>query len=371
MNHIFHYYVTYFLAKKNGFNDEDCETLAYSAQYVDHAIVPYRVRLANGDVYDSGTTHHFGFWDKSQEHEIWMPFHFFPSGLPESQIPEANLRKDRHWSSDIVVPHSSAARKVLIAALKSRNLYRVGVALHMWADTWAHQNFSGRRDDLNKVPGALPLPPIGHAQAESVPDKFSVEWTDSRLLSPRVSNRERFIEAALSIHKYLATFQGRSFENGPAVISELGAILGPAYAGASIGLHRGIQKSIREQVGRIKNAFSDTRDRNDTFETIRSGLLDEEIELNFRIALGIEGYDRHSWRRDAFRQSTFDEPEETNDKALWLRSEVFSRTAQAGIEVVAKPDFASSDYFNWCEAAKEHRSVAHRVIRSLVAGDTA
>ena len=40
-------------------------------------------------------------------------------------------------------------KKLLIEGLKTRNLYRVGIAIHTYTDSWAHQNFSGLDEEWN------------------------------------------------------------------------------------------------------------------------------------------------------------------------------------------------------------------------------
>ena len=85
-------------------------------------------------------------------------------------------------------------------------LYRIGIATHAYADTWAHQNFVGWYDFFNDI--SLDVKPdIGHANAEHHPDWPAHRWEDSRLINDQVDNADRFFAAAkemygktLSIH---------------------------------------------------------------------------------------------------------------------------------------------------------------------------
>ena len=80
MNELFHYYAVRFLSLRSGFSPQDSRILAYSSQLLDRAIVPVTVIMDGGKEFIIPPTHHFGFWDKKQEAEIWtLPF---TSSLP-------------------------------------------------------------------------------------------------------------------------------------------------------------------------------------------------------------------------------------------------------------------------------------------------
>jgi len=70
---------------------------------------------------------------------------------------------------------SANARAVLKKALDSDNPCRLGIALHSYADTWSHQNFSGLQEPWNSVYPWYNIfksiaPNIGHAEAGHLPD---------------------------------------------------------------------------------------------------------------------------------------------------------------------------------------------------------
>ena len=48
-------------------------------------------------------------------------------------------------------PASPNATVVLKKALASGNPYLLGIALHTYADTWSHQNFTGMQEGWNSV----------------------------------------------------------------------------------------------------------------------------------------------------------------------------------------------------------------------------
>jgi hypothetical protein len=177
MNLEFHYYITGWLARRAGFSADDAETIAYSCQYVDNAILGYLVHAPRGD-YKTIITQNYEFWDEEISGQIFMPFHFIPAAAfgPSPQ------RKDLGTNPYDVRPNSPLAKAILIDALNSRDLFRVGIALHAYADTWAHQNFSSKREPWNELDDSAIIPPMGHAQALQDPDELSQTWEDSRLL---------------------------------------------------------------------------------------------------------------------------------------------------------------------------------------------
>ena len=71
-------------------------------------------------------------------------------------------RKDgqMHWLN--TTPDSTNARLIMKTALETDNLYRIGIGLHGYADTWAHQNFTGYYNEFNAMTKPL---------SEAVPDK--------------------------------------------------------------------------------------------------------------------------------------------------------------------------------------------------------
>jgi len=327
MNVEFHYYTIYYLAQQAGFTDSDCEILAYSSQYLDNALVSYTVEHEGG-VYRTAITHHFGFWDTSQEWEVWIPFHFYPAGSSS-----ATKRRDGEYNRLDVQPNSDRVKQMLKGALKSRNLYRVGIALHTYADSWAHQNFSGRNEEWNRLDRRSPLPPIGHAQARRDPDGLDQNWIDPRLTPPHdgVDNRARFLEAAGRIYRYLATYNRQSFADEELIISRLNRILGDPNTPRSVRV------------------------------------------ADFVIECGMAEYSRTLWRRQAFRSGDTErgevelgELESAMDKLNWLKDELLHKTRLLRREpVTANPEFFRSHLFMWDQAAQTQRQLNRAALADL------
>lgn len=318
----FHYYAVYYLALQAGFPEADATVLAYSSQYLDNALVSYEVATERGP-YSTIATHHFGFWDRDQEWEIWIPFHFFPAG-PEASRPG---RRDGSPANPLdVQPDSGPVKEMLVRALRTRNLYRVGIALHTYADSWAHQNFTGTREEWNRLDRRSALPPIGHAQAMRDPDQMDAAWVDDRLngADAQVSNRSRFLACAGRIYRYLATYRRRSFADEELVLDRLQEILGPP-----------------------ERSEGERRDE-------------------FVIECGMEPYSRLTWRNEAFSAQNgwagLDrelELESMVDKINWLKEELLHKTRiLTRTPVKGSERFYDSHLYHWDQAARAHRTEA-------------
>ncbi|MBW2095557.1 MAG: hypothetical protein JRI80_11770 [Deltaproteobacteria bacterium] len=215
----FHYYVTYALAKKAGFSHEDSHIIAYASQYVDDNNESQYPREDSPPQFPSAIQTEDGFFRpimtqsmsvKSLVYEIqkfvYVPFHFIPG--------DNNQPIDGHSNKYSTTPDSQNARSLLRAALATGNLYRIGIALHTYADTWSHQNFTGYEEDWNSVfswrnPFRALAPNIGHADVGHLPDEISSTWNDYRFDKPyrKRENRRIAFEACKRIFQELRRAQ--------------------------------------------------------------------------------------------------------------------------------------------------------------------
>lgn len=326
MNLEFHYYALHFLARRAGFSDDEARLLAHSSQYVDDAIYEYEVVGGSGALflpYRTVVTQNYIFWDERTRDEVYLPFHFIPGEAARA----AAARRDGSRDPYLVTPDSPIAKELLVAALRTRDLFRIGIALHSYADSWAHQQFSGRIGEVNAVDPASPLPPAGHLQALRSPDQALETWLDPRLKdgAEKVDNRARFLEAARKIYRYLRTFRRLGFEGGGSVLEELSELW--------------------------------ARDGRD----MRSRIAD------FIIADPMEAYDRRSW---PFEAGISDETAEERrgsgyDKLIWLKTEIAGKAGgERGVRrVECRKDFGSSELYLWNEAARAHRRAAQAIFK--------
>jgi hypothetical protein len=329
MNLEFHYYIVHYLCNRAGFGEEESRTIAYSSQYVDNSLVSRVVKTERGP-YTTLITQNYGWWNDSFPRTVYLPFHFFPG--------DTSHPGSRRWDGRInrcnCTPDSPGVKRLLIAALKTRNLYRVGIALHTYADSWAHQNFSGLHEDWNMLDKNSLIPSIGHAQAVSAPDILTATWTDPRIVEAGgyVNNRERFLQAARKIYKYLAAYNHRSFDDADLVIEMLSDLIGPP----------GREREMSERI------------------------------FDYIIAENILKYDRYEWLNEAvYADGLLDVKSEESvpsgyDKFTWLTDAVLYRSNLMKTRpVTAKNGFFSSRYYLWNEAAREHLATAQRILNEI------
>ncbi|MFH2055958.1 MAG: DUF6765 family protein [bacterium] len=192
----FHYYITYLIASKAGFG-KDAKTIAYASQFVDDNCEIYPINEGEKGNYSNYISQTMDITKPTPKlFRIYPLFHF----IPGDPLGDTACRKDGKMSLMNTTPNSKHANTILAAALKTKDLYRIGIACHGYADTWAHQNFLGYKDGFNSMDGLLQLilPNIGHADAMHDPDKVAHTWDDGRLFGERsaINNNGRFLEAA-------------------------------------------------------------------------------------------------------------------------------------------------------------------------------
>jgi len=241
MQRDFHYYCIAVLAKAAGFNKKGALTIAYASQYVDDATESelIRLKIPGADLkFDPVRTAYAGLdligslsW--SAQKRVFIPFHFIPpspfspreadafSFITEPAVKGQN-GGGKSFAELLLDEAASESRRN-----RSRRLCRIGIALHTYADTWAHQRFSGRHNrvendvenihvydrDKDKYEYLVfeniildALPQIGHAEAGFFPDLAFQKWRyDSRHLPPTVErdNVEQFLKAAEAIYDSL------------------------------------------------------------------------------------------------------------------------------------------------------------------------
>lgn len=227
----FHFYTIYALARGVGFKPDDAHIIAYSSQHTDDAKYEHALDFENGGRFQQVLTAH-KFLDldvltKPTCYRIWIPFHFLPG----------NLGKD-FYERILVRANSVIAQRMiedfLSADLKPYSLHRLGILLHVYADTWSHQNFMGIMHDMNdiksmKVKGTekgflksllnklkeefleYHAPKLGHAQAGTIPDEPYREWKykDYKGYHLEISNNERALDAAQNCYLVLSRFLKR------------------------------------------------------------------------------------------------------------------------------------------------------------------
>lgn len=224
----FHFYAIAVLARAAGFEAEEALIIGYASQYVDNATESELIRLdINGsDIkFDPVRSSYDGLavvssiqW--SAQKRVWIPFHFLP---PEPFQPETSAT-----FSFVTEPNSTFGRMLLDAAAQAKarkhRLCATGIAMHTFADSWAHQQFSGRQNRYENDVETIQvyknrkfetlgmenvlfdiLPQIGHAEAGYFADLTYARWryqAASQKKTVTRNNLTEFMEAAETIYTW-------------------------------------------------------------------------------------------------------------------------------------------------------------------------
>jgi len=204
----FHYSVIKILARKAGFDDIEAQTIAYASQYVDDASLHLPIKISNPpnfilkhDRYEMKmfdpicTAHHNldhirSISRKAQE-KVYVSFHF----IPDKNFNEIKPIRDKHYITkengkfvNTLVKKAINELKIASNLERKQKLIKLGMILHSYADTWAHQGFSGIRSPFNDIKDLklkkdkkrysnLPsIVHIGHLEARDYPDITNIEW---------------------------------------------------------------------------------------------------------------------------------------------------------------------------------------------------
>lgn len=193
----FHYYIIYLLCTGLGMTPENAEKVAYASQHVDDnngltfidKHKPTELPLLptfSIDVLESLATN----GDLSR---LTMLNHFAPGDGPSATKEQ---RTDGKWTWGITTPGCKVATTALDSAIATDNPWLIGCSLHTYADTFAHANFAGYNNSLNKLPGSKPpysFLDLGHGSAGHNPD-WPGYWTDTRMkesTDQRIDERKR------------------------------------------------------------------------------------------------------------------------------------------------------------------------------------
>lgn len=348
MNIDFHYGIVYIVARVGGMTPSDAATVAHACQYVDDATTSGILRFAGGETFERFATAHrlfdYANTENDQNRLVWTPFHFLPAGEGETLQEKAICR-----------PNSLVAREVLRRALQRRGsetaLHRLGVTLHTYVDTWAHQGFAGIETPINRVhkleteecaeegwfaglkratlhliqraeEDVLTVAlPVGHGAALHFPDQPWAVWkyTDGRGAVVQRRNLPDFVEAAdMSCRAIRAFVADRDdFETQP-------------------GLPDDVKTRLTALLDSNRN-LDDNKRLQGICEAVKTGTIPELKEsIPDYVAKGLG-----SWK---YKATGLQSDDDSGDRPGW--SAVFEK----------------SDYRRFHDAVKEHRFVTTQEI---------
>jgi len=248
----FHYSIIKILAVKAGFDPEEAQIIAHASQYVDDATTHKAVRVPNPPDFVLGhprydeksrsfdpicTAHKLlgfitGIFEKAQK-EVYVSFHF----IPDKDFDQIDSVKQKHY---VTRKNGEFVNKLMENAVgevkavpsggnRIPSLIKLGMVSHSYADTWAHQGFSGCHSPFNDITN-LEIneagqweganygyrPDIGHAEADDSPDVTHLEWRydydGTNNVVNAVTQRQNtdiFMDASKHIFEYLCKAAGK------------------------------------------------------------------------------------------------------------------------------------------------------------------
>lgn len=231
----FHHAVTYLSARLAGYTAAEAEVIAHAAQYVDDSVTENVIDFNSGARFNRIASAHRMLDLQNMSYadglKVWQPFHFLAGNgnLARGSDPAGSFIQKL-----ICRPDSQIAREMVYAAFadveKSYALHRIGIAMHVYADTWAHQGFAGTHHTINDISNVeapalgtveriqadlleKAAPPVGHGQAGVLPDMPFLQWGYTNGLGERVErdNTALFCDAADSLCQMMQRFRAKDY----------------------------------------------------------------------------------------------------------------------------------------------------------------
>jgi len=233
-----HHTLTYIAARFAGYKHSPASIIAYSAQYVDDATNSGVIHFDNKAIYSRISSAHkmldYRNSDELSNHRVWIPFHFLPGngGQPAGKNPGKKFIRKL-----VCKPDSHVARDMLRACVndckKPYALHRLGITMHVYADTWAHQGFAGVNHKINRVSHLnsnnksldrsyfnkivnfflSETFPLGHGAALSHPDRPSLIWEYENGLGEKIKrdNPSIFYDAVDKMCRSMQCFRFKDY----------------------------------------------------------------------------------------------------------------------------------------------------------------
>ena len=143
-----HYYGSYALARAAGLCSEAAGTVASAAQFVDDNTAQGHVEFRDGARIDKEATAHHPFaganLDEHDQRRVWVPFHFIPGNEGGSYTERLKCRMDSAIVQEMRDHHLGLSDRAFALEL-------LGIAAHVYGDTFSHYGFSGVSSRGNKV----------------------------------------------------------------------------------------------------------------------------------------------------------------------------------------------------------------------------
>jgi len=234
MQRDFHYNAIKTLAQLAGIDAEEAEIIAYASEYVDDAIYHSEInleftselnfeRIADKTFNPICTAHRGIQRVKAINHDVqlkvYVAFHFIPD-IKNDEV--YYITQPNNELSKLLINNALDELNNSTGELRIQKLIKLGIAIHSFSDTWAHQNFSGRYchdendiKDIEIMKGSdwipissweslqsMAMPDIGHAEAKNLPDLSHLKWRYTKVANENLIIRDNtliFMQASNEI----------------------------------------------------------------------------------------------------------------------------------------------------------------------------
>jgi len=234
----FHHAVTYLISRLAGFTANHASIISYCSQYVDDATNSGKIKFTNGAMYSRISSAHKMLDSRNfsalANQLVWIPFHF----LPGNGGKQAGDNPDGTFINKLVcTPDSHIAQDMVSCCVKDADkpyaLHRLGITLHVLADTFSHRGFAGvshkindvrsLNNDINLFPKrscsdyidsvkslfVKKVLPLGHGAALTCPDIPFLKWEYTNGLGQDIirDNPPMYLHAVKSMYEAIVQFR--------------------------------------------------------------------------------------------------------------------------------------------------------------------
>jgi hypothetical protein len=314
MDKDFHFGTIYVLSRWSGFSSYNSLVIASASQFVDDNtdMVSMGRRASGHELLEN-------MINVKENNNIWIPFHFLP-GLDTT-------------NPLICKKNSDLAQKMMndlpeVKVNDSVSIFRLGIALHVYADTWAHQEFSGNLSPCNNVSNIFPPLkqiegvgdnvnpiPVGHMEAYHYPDRPYLNWECTPQFPDGRNNWEEFIDASRKIYNFLTKIHSET-NSISELTSEQENILLETFQSIK---DENIEYRTSEWVNYVNNnkfefvdfpGKDDTTGIDDTKIKYDMGFITDDDEFSLQFYLALEAH--YNWVKENLKLNHVDILTDTN-----------------------------------------------------------
>ncbi len=355
MNRDAHYYAVLAFCRACGFKKKSAHVIAYASQFVDDAkinlmfIKKSNITLEhdivnNQPAFFNMATCHSYFRIKTFNYEAMVnnttAFHFAPGCKGENFTKKLRCMEESPVILDII-------KDVFL----EDDLIKLGIVLHVYADTFSHQGFSGMLSKVNDIKNCEAKTKVGLGLLDKIPEVF------------KYFNQEKYDKLFDQIMPAYGHSQATDFADLP--------YLKWSYEYDYSDEFNGSYKMVEiDNKDRFKRAFNAIRKYLEDYLIKHNQYFDSNLRFkNFDIlmdTLVLEGTDNKrekNWQRLLIEQGLFNKDDLdliSYEENKWLKEafsnfdrKVFDSREVAGVQLAA--NFANSNWYGFFLAAKWYK----------------